>query len=382
MTSIAPSRRRARANEASRRQAVRAAVFLLVPIATLLIVGLGAILSASSVAALRETGDHLFYFKRQLIWATIGLGAMLVAAKVPYQWYRKLALPILIVAVAGLVAVLFAGEVRGGSRRWLSFGPITAQPSEFAKFAIVAYLAAVMSGKEGLLDHLPHFFWPVATSLGVVGALVMAQPDLGTTLLITAGAFGVLMASTAPLRYIFGSGLLGSGIAFALAATSTYRWARVTSFLDPVGDPLGDGYQAVQSMVALSTGGWFGVGLGASRARWSFLPNAHTDFIFAIIGEETGFAGALIVLGLFAAFAIAGSMLALRAPDQFGRMLGIGIVTWLSVQALVNIGGVTALLPITGVPLPFVSLGGSALLVNLAAVGVLLNIAKAGGAAR
>ena len=354
---------------------VRAAAFMVVPVATLLVVGLGAILSAASPLSLSEGTDRLFYFKRQLIWAGIGVGALLVTARIDYSRYKKYALPILLLAIAGLVAVLAIGVERGGSRRWIEVGSLTVQPSEFAKFAVVVFLAATLSRKEGLLNQLPHFVWPVASSVGLVGALVLVQPDMGTTLLIGAAAFAVMVASTAPLTYVVATGMLGALAALAAAATAPYRWARVTAFLNPTADELDTGFQALQSLVALGTGGWFGIGLGASRARWSFLPNAHTDFIFAIIGEELGFAGAIVVVALFAAFAVAGTMVALRAPDSFGRLLGIGIVTWLSAQALVNVGGVVAVLPITGVPLPFVSAGGSALVVNLAAVGVLINLA-------
>jgi cell division protein FtsW len=205
---------------------------------------------------------------------------------------------------------------------------------------------------------------------------LLLQPDLGTMLIISAAAFGVLAASTAPLRYVAGLAGLGSLGALVLAYVQPYRWERIQSFLDPDADPLGSGLQALQSLVALGTGGWFGVGLGASRARWSFLPNAHTDFIFAIIGEETGLAGALVVISLFVVLAIVGSVIAMRSVDKFGRLLALGIVSWLSVQALINIGGVTRVLPITGVPLPFVSSGGSAMVVNLAAMGVLVNIAR------
>ena len=379
---LAAFRRRAAARSEAERIQVRAAVFLVVPVATLLVVGLGAILSAASPLSLSEGADRLFYFKRQLVWSAIGVGALLVTARIPYSSYRKAALPILAVAILGLLAVLVVGDVRGGARRWIDVGPVSVQPSEFAKFAVVVFLAAALSRKEGLLGDFPHFFWPVASSLGVVGALVMLQPDLGTSLLIGAAAFAVLVASTAPMTYILATGGLGGLAALALAAMEPYRWARITAFLNPTEDALDTGFQAVQSLVALGTGGWFGVGLGASRARWSFLPNAHTDFIFAIIGEELGFAGAIVVIALFAAFAVAGTVVALRAPDSFGRLLGIGIVAWLSAQAIVNVGGVVAVLPITGVPLPFVSAGGSALVVNLAAVGVLVNLAHAGSRSR
>jgi cell division protein FtsW len=173
-----------------------------------------------------------------------------------------------------------------------------------------------------------------------------------------------------------GTAAIAAGAAVVLARTEAYRWDRVTAFLDPFADRLDTGFQAVQSLVALGTGGWFGIGLGLSRARWSFLPNAHTDFIFSIIGEETGFAGSMVVVGLFMLFTTVGTIIALRAPDRFGRLLGIGVVAWISAQAIVNIGGAVALLPITGIPLPFMSFGGSALVTNMAAVGVLLSIAR------
>ena len=355
----------------------RRSVLIVVPVLMLVIVGLGAMLSASSVVSIREVGDHLFYFRRQLIWVGVGLAALVVTIRVPYHSYRRWALAMYLVAIAALLATLIFGDVRGGARRWLDIGPVTLQASEFAKFATVALLAAVLTKKEKWLGHLPHFLWPVGVTLGAVCVLIVAQPDFGTTLLILAAAFAVMAASSAPVGYVAGLWTLGAVLSAAAAFAIPYRRARITSFLDPLADPLGAGHQAVQSLVALGTGGWFGVGLGASRARWSFLPNAHTDFIFSIIGEETGFAGALLVVTLFMVFAAVGVRIAYKAPDTFGRLLAIGIVSWLTFQALVNIGGVTAVLPITGVPLPFVSAGGSAMIVNLAAVGVLVNIARA-----
>ncbi len=354
----------------------RTAVLLMVPVAMLLIIGLGALMSASSVVAIRETGDKLYYFKRQIIWIALGLGAFLIAVRVPYRWYARLAAGLLFVAIAGLVATLFVGSVRGGARRWIDVGPLSLQVSEFAKFAVIVYLAQALSRKEAYLHKFGHVFWPVATSLGIVGVLLLAQPDLGTTLLIAAAAFAVLFASAAPMRHVISLAAMGGIGAIALAYIQPYRWERVTSFLNPEADPLGSGLQSIQSLVALGTGSWFGVGLGASRARWSFLPNAHTDFIFSIIGEETGLAGSMAVVALFVMFAFVGTKLAMNAPDRFGRLLAIGIVAWLSAQALVNIGGVVRVLPITGVPLPFVSSGGSAMIVNLAVIGVLVNIAR------
>jgi cell division protein FtsW len=360
-----------------RRSGDRLAVLLLLPVAMLLIVGLGAVLSSSSVVAIREGVDQWFYVKRQAVWIVLGILALVVAIRVPYRWYARVAAPLLGVAILGLFATLVIGDVRGGSRRWIELGPITLQASEFAKFAEVVFLASVLAKKEKYLSDFPHVFWPVAGSLGIIGALLLAEPDLGTAILIVATAFAILTVSAAPMRYIFGLGVLSVTGAAALAYAQPYRWARVTGFLNPEADPLGTGLQPLQSLVALGTGGWFGVGLGASRARWSFLPNAHTDFIFAIIAEEVGFAGAIVIVALFAMFAIIGLVIAYRASDTFGRLLAVGIVAWLSIQALINIGGVAVVLPITGVPLPFVSSGGSAMVMNLAAVGVLVNITNA-----
>jgi cell division protein FtsW len=356
----------------------RRTVFLVVPVIMLLIVGLGAMLSASSVISIRETGDHLFYIKRQIIWVGLGLASLVVFAKIPYRLYRRFAIPIFVVSVAGLVATLVVGDVRGGARRWIEIGPLTIQVSEFAKVATVIVLAAVLARKDQLLQRLPHFLLPVITILSVVSVLLLVQPDFGTALLIAAAAFAMLIASAAPLGFIVGLGGISGILAVAGAFGMDYRRARITGFLDPFADPLGAGHQAVQSLVALGSGGWLGVGLGASRARWSFLPNAHTDFIFAIIGEETGFAGASLVIVLFAFFAAVGIRIALTAPDVFGRLLAVGIVSWLTFQALVNVGGVVAVLPITGVPLPFVSSGGNAMIVSLAAIGILVNISRTG----
>lgn len=376
VTSIVGTRARARRRDRDAIVGRRIVTLLVLPMTVLIVVGLGAILSASSVPALAQFGDSLYYFRRQLIWVFLGGGALVLAARTPYDLYRRTAPAILAVSAVSLVAVLFYGTTRGGARSWLEVGPVTVQPSEFAKFAVVAFLSMVMARKANLLRDFAHFFWPVAASLGLVGGLVILQPDLGTTIIIAAGALAVLLASEAPFRFVAGSAGGGATAALLLAMAADYRWDRITGFLDPFSDPLGSGFQGVQSLFALGTGGFFGVGLGASRARWEFLPNAHTDFIFAIIGEETGLVGAGAVVLLLLTFTLAGVAVAIRAKDDFGRMLAAGIVTWLATQAIINVGGVTATLPITGLPLPFVSFGGSALLVEMAAVGVLINIAR------
>lgn len=365
--------RRARIYE---RGVSRSIGFVLVPVVLLIVVGLGALLSASSVVGLRESGDGLYYFKRQLVWLVAGVVAMVVAALVPLRWWRRMSFPLFVGSVVLLAAVMAFGVRANGATRWLIMGPVSVQPSEIAKLTTVLFLATLVSRRQHRMDRLWAFLLPLLGSVGLVGALVMAQPDLGTTLLVAAGGFAIVLASAAPLGLVLGSAVAGSGIAFALAYSSPYRWARVTAFLDLHSDPLGTSYQAVQSLVALGTGGLWGVGLGASRARWSFLPNAHTDFVFAILGEETGLAGSLSVIALFTVFTVAGLAVALRCTDLFGRLAAVGITTWLSVQAIVNIGGVTGVLPITGVPLPFVSFGGSALVISLVAVGVLVSVAR------
>ncbi len=363
-----------------RRSPERRAVLVALPVAILVILGLGALLSASSVISLRESvdADQYAIFKKQLAYVAVGAVGMVAATRIPYRVWARLAPAVLMFSVVGLIATLVMGDVRGGSRSWIEIGPLTLQASEFAKFGVIAYLAAVLTRRERHLTQLSHVLVPVISSLGVVVVLIMLQPDLGTTLIVIAAAFAVIVASAAPLRHILVLGVTGlAGVVF-FAISQPYRRQRLLSFWDPSPDILGDGLQAYQSLVALGTGRIFGVGLGASRARWSFLPNAHTDFIFAIIGEELGLAGSLTVVFLFATFAVAGTVVAARAADPFGRLLAVGIVTWISFQAIVNVGGVVGALPITGVPLPFVSQGGNAMLINLFAAGILVNIARSG----
>ncbi len=356
------------------------AVFLLVIVAMLLTIGLGAMLSASSVVSIRASSDQFQLFTRQLMWVGLGLAALVVAAYVPYRFWQRIALPLYLLTVLGLVVTVIVGSTRGGATRWIEVGPITIQVAEFAKFSALSLLAAALTKKDALLDSLGHVLAPVAAILGSASVLLLAQPDFGNLMLIVVPAFVMLAASRVPLRFVFGLGATGALAMTALAMSADYRKARLLGFLDPFANAQGSGLQAVQSMVALGTGGLFGVGLGQSRARWSWLPNAHTDFIFAIIGEETGFAGAVIVITLFALLAAVGVSIAFRAPEGYGRLLAVGIVAWLTIQALVNIGGVVAVLPITGVPLPFISNGGNAMLVNLFAIGVLVNIARTTGA--
>ena len=357
----------------------RTVMFLISVVALLSVIGLGATMSASWVVALNSEGASPFlYFYRQAAWLVTGAVVMIVASKTPYQWYEKFAAPIFAISLVGLVAVLLVGTKVSGATRWIDLGFTRFQPSEFAKFGLVVFLSAVLTRKDRLLGDFAHYAAPVFTSIGVVTLLIIKQPDLGTTLVVVAGALAVVAVSSAPIRFVVASmvlGLLGAGV---LAVSQTYRLARVLSFFSDNSDVLNEGYQLDQSLKALGSGGMFGVGLGESRARWLFLPNAHTDFIFAIIGEELGFLGASFILLGFALISVLGVVVALRAPDRFGRLLATGITAWIVAQAVVNIGGVIGALPISGIALPFVSYGGTALIMAMGSVGVLINIAGQG----
>ncbi|MFN2389231.1 MAG: putative lipid II flippase FtsW [Actinomycetota bacterium] len=348
---------------------------------TLVVLGLVMILSASSVSAFAEYGSSFVFFKKQVVWAVVGLGCLLFFANLDYQKLRGVGYLALAGTLLMLVAVLVpaVGVTVGGSSRWLALGPLSFQPSELAKLALVLFGAEVFSRKdERTLEDLAHTALPMVPVLGLVAALVIAQPDLGTTLLLSTIGFGLMAVAGAPGRYLVPLGLAAATLASIAAFGEQYRRARLLAFLDPWADPLRTGYHTIQSLIALGSGGWFGVGLGASRQKWMYVPNAHTDFIFAILGEETGLLGTLVVLGLFGFIAYLGIRIARHAPDRFGMLVASGITVWIAVQALVNMGAATASLPITGVPLPFVSFGGSSLVISLAAAGILINIGRQG----
>ena len=368
--------RHPRTSERIRSAGSRRSVFLLVIVAMLLTIGLGAMLSASSVGETKENADQFGLFTKRVSGVALGRAVLVVASFLPYHLWPRFALAIYGATVIGLIVTLVIGDTRGGATRWIEIGPITLQIAEFAKFASISLLAAVLAKKDALLTDLRHVLFPVGAILGIVTLLLLAQPDFGTILLIVIPAFVMLAGSQVPLRFVLSMAAIGAMSMTGLAMSAEYRRQRFDGFLDPFSDALGSGLQAVQSMVALGTGGTLRLGLGQRRGRWSSLPNAHTDFLFASIGEGTGFAGAIIVITLFALIAVVGVSIAYRAPDMYGRLLAVGIVAWLSIQALINIGGVVAVLPITGVPLPFISSGGNAMLVNLAGIGVLLNIAR------
>ncbi len=361
--------------------AVRAdLILLLVPTALLCAIGIVMVLSASSVTAISECGSGFCFFTRQVIYAVVGVVAMGVTARMDHRRWQQIAAPALLVSVVLLLLALHpaSGLSAYGASRWIVVGPVTVQPSELAKLALVTFTATVLARKRSRLHEPLHLAIPLAPVVGVVAGIVVLQRDLGTTIILCGTVFVVVFAAGARVKHLAAAGLGGLAALGALILGESYRRARLLSAFHPFADPKGAGYQLIQGYIALGSGGWFGVGLGASRQKWQYVPNAHTDFIFAILGEELGFIGEIVVLALFATLLYAGIRIAVRAPDPFGRLLAAGIAGWLGLQAIVNLGAVTGLLPITGVPLPLVSFGGSALVVTLASIGILASIARAG----
>lgn len=357
-------------------------VMLAAVVALMCLIGLVMVLSASSVQALREDGSSWFYFRRQVLWVALGTAALVVAARLDYRALRRVGLPLLAASLVLMVVVLIPGMgIRvAGSTRWIGVGGWRMQPSELAKLGLLLFAADLLARRGARAATAKAAMRTVLVAFFVVAVLIMLQPDLGTTLVAGCVVLCLLHVAGTPLRSVAGLVAVGAAAAFVLAMAEPYRRARMLSFLNPWADASSTGYQVVQSLVGMGTGRLTGVGVGASRAKWGFLPNAHTDFIFSIIGEELGMVGSLIVLGLFAGFALLGVRAAMRAPDRYGMLLASGITAWVISQAFINIGAVVGVLPVSGIPLPFVSFGGTSMVLLMGAVGVLLNIAGQGSA--
>lgn len=351
---------------------------LLMVVGILCAFGLMMVLSSSSVVALRDYGSSWTFFNRQLVWMALGAGALFIGLRLDYRMWRKWVPILLGVAAFLLLAVLVVGVEVSGAKRWLGAGPLRMQPSEIAKFAMLVFAADLLAKRAKHMDNYKVTLNPVLAVFAAFAILIMLEPNLGTTLIlgsITASVLFLAGVSGKLLAKLAGAAAL---LATVLAIAEPYRRARLMSFTDPFADASAGGYQVVQSLVGIGSGGIFGVGPGESRAKWGFLPDAHTDFIYAIVGEEFGLVGALAVIALFAGFTLLGVRAAMRAPDRFGMLMAGGITAWVSVQAFLNIGAVIGILPVTGVPLPFLSQGGSSLVILMTATGVLLNIAKQG----
>lgn len=344
----------------------------------LLVLGLIMVLSASSIESFRVFGSAYTLVQRQALFAVLGVVAMLFASRTSVQFWRGFAWVLFAIAFGLLVAVLFIGVEVAGQRNWIEiFGPFRLQPSEFAKLALVVWGASLLSQRNRQLDTWKGLLLPLLPVAVVMMVLVLLEGDFGNTLMLAAITMGMLFAAGAPVRLfaiLSGAGLIGVVL---LTLAAPYRMQRFTSWLDPEADRLGFGWQLTQGQYALGTGGFWGVGLGASREKWGSLPEAHTDFIFPVIGEELGLVGTITVLALFGVLAFAIFRLSRNTQDPFVRLAAAGVGSWIVVQAVVNIGGVLGLLPITGVPLPLVSYGGSSLVPTLVALGMLMAFAKA-----
>lgn len=351
--------------------------FHLLVLVTLGLVAFGLVMvySASSARGLIASDDPAYYLKRQALYALVGLVALVFLSRTDFRKLRHAGGPMLAFAFFLLVAVLVVGTSVNGARRWIPLGAFSFQPSELAKLGLALWLAARLARKPapGSLGELAK---PVGLVVCLACALIVVEPDLGTAIAIVIMVAAMLVVSGTPLRVLAASGGLGLSVLMLAIWFEPYRRARLLSFLDPWSDPQNAGFQTVQAMIALGSGGLFGVGLGESVQKIYYLPEASTDMIFAIIGEELGLVGAMGVMGAFVLLGYAGFNVALRCRDPFGKRLAVGLTALLCGQAAVNLCAVMGIAPLTGIPLPFVSYGGSSLIVALAAVGILLNIAQ------
>lgn len=341
-------------------------------------IGILVVFSASAPGALKTFGTPYYYLERQLIWTFLGLILMAITSRIDYWRYTRGIVPLFGITVVLLLLVLVPhiGIDINGSRRWLGAGPILLQPSELAKLAMVLLFARLFS-LHG--DRLRDLWKGVIPHLGlatIVFALVLAEPDLGTTIALSGTFFVMLFVAGARRRHLLGLGSAALPVLGAAIVVAPYRLERVTAFIDPWKHPLSSGFHTIQGLLALGSGGILGLGLGASRQALGFLPEAYTDFAFAILGEELGLIGTVSVVGLFLLLAWRGYRIAMRSPDLFGSLLATGITTMLALQAGINIGVVTDTLPVTGITLPFISYGGSSLVLSMAGIGILLNISR------
>lgn len=353
---------------------------LLGVIMTLLLIGIIMTYSSSAVKGYLYYEDPYHYFKAELMWVGLGFIAMTVALIIDWRFLYKWAKPILYAALLLLVLVKIPGigKTVNGATRWIGLGPLSIQPSEVIKLAMVLIMARFLSADPYKIKSFRQGIIPSLALLGVVCALIMLQPDLGTTLVIAATIFFMLLAIGAKMGHMVSLGFAGIGLVVAAIIAAPYRMRRIFAFLDPWADPSGKGYQTIQSLLALGPGGLFGLGLGQSRQKFLYLPENHTDFIFAMIGEELGFVGASLVVLLFFLFIWRGFRTAINAPNSFLGLMAVGLTSLIGIQAMINMGVVTGVLPVTGITLPFLSYGGTSLLFTMAGAGFLLNISAAG----
>jgi cell division protein FtsW len=354
-------------------------VQLLFPVLFLVGIGIVMVYSASSALAMKKFGSDYFFLKKQAVFALIGICVLVVCRNIPYRWYRVLAYPLLAAALVGLLAVLFSplAVTVGGASRWLQFGSLRFQPSEFARFALLVYMAYSLEKKAGRIRELAIGFLPHVAVMGLFCLLIVKQPDFGSAAILAALCWLMMFVGGVRLSYLLGScGLMGLAGYFVVTGAE-YRLRRIMTFLDPWKYQSDEGYQIVHSLMAFGTGGWWGAGIGKGYQKLFYLPEPHTDFIFSVVGEELGMLGVLAVLALYALIVWKGIRIARNAPDLFGCYLAVGLTAALGLQICINMGVTLGLLPTKGLTLPFLSYGGTSLVLNMASIGILMNIGSA-----
>ncbi len=352
--------------------------WLFAAVVALVSVGVVMVYSASAILATDRFHDPYFFLKKQLFWAVLGFGCLWAAMTLNYRVLERIMLPLLVVSLVLLILVLvppFSQEING-TRRWFRWGAVSFQPAELAKFSLVVYLAQFLTRRREVVESFWLGLLPPLLVTGSMAGLVLLQPDLGSSLTLVVLVFCLLFLAGGRVRQM----ALVAASALPLVAvaiyTAPYRLKRIMTFLDPWADPRGSGFQIIQSYLALGSGGLFGRGLGESKQKLFYLPEPHTDFVFAVLGEELGLLGAVTVISLFGLLIWRGIRIGLSAPDPFGAFLALGLTALLACQTLVNLGVVTGVLPTKGLPLPFISFGGSSLIMAMVATGVLLNISQ------
>ena len=349
---------------------------LLLIVGGLLLIGLVMVYSASHRLAYSVYGNPGYYLTRQGIWLALGLLAMYVMMRLDYRVWRRLSIPLMGVVLLLLILVLVFGELQGGSRRWLFHRSV--QPSEVCKIGVIVYVAAWLASKGDRIRRATYGIIPFGMLIGFIAGLILLEPDFSTAVLVTVTSMAMFFAAGAQIGQLLIAGLFGGAAGALLITSSQYRWGRLISWWrNPFADIWGSDYQAARSIHAIWSGGLWGQGLGKSQDAVGLRLVAHTDAIFAIIGEELGFIGVLLIMVLFGALAYRGFRIASQSPDAFGLILGVGIAVWLMVQAAIHIGVVSQTIPATGITLPFVSYGGSSLVTSLAGIGLLLSISRA-----
>lgn len=384
-----PVRNAARVSErvrADRRDHVSVRSFISAPpdtmlfaaVAALVAIGLVMIYSASSATAYSEHHDTAYYMKRQFMWLAVGLGIAYAAYRMDYHKLKRAAPYILVGSIVTLLLVLIphVGIVVNGARRWIGASAVSFQPSEFAKLALIVYLAAMLANRGERITSLAKGLFPLCVPVAIMAVLILKEPDMGTASLLVMTAFAMFFTAGARLPHLFAIFVATVPPVVLAILASPYKRARIFAFVDPWRDAQNTGFHIVQSLLALGSGGLFGVGLGASRAKFFYLPEQYTDFIFSVLGEELGLFGALVVIVLFLGFAYRAVKIAIASPDRFGFFLVVGCAAEIVIQAFINIGVVTSSWPVTGVPLPFISFGGSSLIVNLVCVALILNVGR------